>query len=354
MADEPTLQRPPEATVVDQHPLLTPKAGICVALLSLGLGIVGFVVAGRLIGVAGFVGALACCALIVWLYGSELRSAVRERTWRKDLVLPAVAVLIVAGFDALAVLGRDAKPAVSNAQPGASPSSSRPAPAAPAIATAANARTTAPHAETQPTAPTASAPPQPAGQEQRLAPPAQPRTKLGQPQSGRLPRAPSPPVTPTPAGPAVTDELLANARPYPEPYVPPTTPFSALTNQALRNRVASTCARLTAFEDAYNADAKTIAAAGANAGADQFPKVQKQLDDRRTAEIVAFQRDFIPELRALHFEMLNRLKLGPPDRYNRTFTAQAAEALNSGILMGGRPAGDACDYLSNLSARLGV
>jgi hypothetical protein len=166
-----------------------------------------------------------------------------------------------------------------------------------------------------------------------------------------IPAAKSEPAPPAAAEPS-TDELIANARPYPEPYVPPTTPFSGFSDLSLRNRVASECARLRQFEGTFNSDTKTIASSGVNMSADQFPRIQKQLNDRRASEIAQFQHDFIPEIRALHFELLNRLKLGPPNRYNRTFTAEAAEALNSGILMGQKPASDVCDYLDNLSGRL--
>jgi hypothetical protein len=172
------------------------------------------------------------------------------------------------------------------------------------------------------------------------------KTGSGVAQSNPATEVPAPQTT------SVADELVANARPYPEPYVPPTTAFTGLTNVALRNRVINTCARLRALEKGFNEDSKKIAASGPNAGADQFTAVQKQLDDRRDAEIKQFQRDFIPEIRALHFEMLNRLKLGPPQRYNRAYSAEAASALDSGELMGLHPAGDLCDYLENLAARL--
>jgi hypothetical protein len=333
----PRTAEPLLAMVEDSHPLITPKALGVAAFVGVGLAAIAFVVGGGPLGLVGTATALVCCALIAWLYWSEAAGAVRARAWRRDLLLPASSILVILVFNLLALTAHPVgSPSKVASREESAPSKYRRVVVAEPPTTAEEAPLPPPRISKLP------------NERVMLAKPRQPPMQPSPPVPAAAPAKPPPAREPSFQ---LTDDLLANARPFPEPSVPPTTPFSAFTNGAVRDRVSNTCGRLRRLELAYNNDAKSIAARGVNVATDQFQAVQKRLDDRRTSETMEF-RKVLPEVRALHFELLNRLKIGPPNRYNSTFSVQAAEALGSGFLVGESPTQDLCAYLDNLASRL--
>jgi biotin carboxyl carrier protein len=154
-----------------------------------------------------------------------------------------------------------------------------------------------------------------------------------------------------PLAPAVAASLPPAARkprsPH-DPSIPDTTLFSSFPAAGLKDRVKARCLAAQSIEENYNADVARLTADGP--GPD-FTAAKAKMDSLRTSEQNLFQANYLPELRDLHYELLNRLDLNLPD-FPRDISRNALDAYSFGFLRGQRPIGEFCDYLTALAARL--